>query len=72
MPADTLELRGSYDRDLVQALDMIALAKGMTRTDLVGRVLAMYVARRQHEASMVVKGPRINPPALDSQWSDPE
>jgi hypothetical protein len=69
---DTVELRGCYERDLVAALDMIAMGKRMTRTDLVGRVLRMYVLQKQHEASLVSKLPRINPPVLDSQWSSGE
>lgn len=68
----SVELRGCYDHDLMAALDMIAMAKRMTRSDLVGRVLRMYVAQKQHEASMVVKSPRINPAAPDSQWNPPE
>jgi metal-responsive CopG/Arc/MetJ family transcriptional regulator len=68
----SVELRGCYDHDLVAALDMIAMAKRMTRSDLVGRVLRMYVAQKQHEASMVAKTARINPAAVDSQWNTPE
>lgn len=70
--ADDVELRGCYDRDLVAALDMIAMGKRITRTDLVGRVLRMYVVQKQHEASLVSKLPRLNPPAVDSQWSESE
>jgi hypothetical protein len=66
---DQLELRGLYDREVVEALDMIALAKGMTRADLVGRVVTAYVVHKQHEASLVAKTARINPPPMDSGWS---
>lgn len=66
---EQLELRGLYPRDLVEALDMIALAKGMTRTDLVGRICSAYVAKKQHEASLVAKTARIHPPPMDSGWS---
>lgn len=65
------ELRVSMDRDLLEALDMIALARGgMARSDLVAIVLRRYVAQKQKEASLISKGPAINPPPSDSQWSD--
>lgn len=59
------------DRDLLSALDMIALARGgMARSDLVEAVLRRYVASKQREAMLIAKGPAINPPPSDSQWSD--
>ena len=67
---EKLELRGLYDRELVEALDMLALAKRLTRSDLVGRVLRSYVASKQHEAMLIAKSPRVNPPAADSDWSE--
>jgi hypothetical protein len=68
--ADTrLELRGMYPRDLMEALDMIALAKRTTRVDLVGRILTRYVVGVQHEASLVGKSPKVNPQHPDSDWS---
>ncbi len=70
MANDKVELRGLYASDLMEALDMIALSRRITRADLVGRVLQSYVAQKQHEASLVVKAPQINPPATDSAWSD--
>lgn len=67
---DKSELRVAMDRDLLQALDMIALARGgIARSDLVELVLRRYVASKQREASLVIKGPAINPPPSDSQWS---
>lgn len=72
MASDQLELRGRYDRDLVAALDMIAQGKGLTVTALVGRVLVMYVRQKQHEASLLVRLPVINPPPPDSEWSSLE
>ena len=73
MAKDTkIELRGLYSRDLVEALDMIAIAQGRTRVELVGRVLAGYVATKQREASLVAKTAPINPPAVDSIWGGME
>lgn len=63
-----VEVRGLYPRDLVEALDMIAIAKGVTRVDLIGRLLSQYVAVKQREASLVARTAPINPPSMDSTW----
>lgn len=68
-PKDKLELRGLYPRDLVEALDMISIAQGRTRVDLVGRVLAAYVVAKQREASLIGRTPQINPQSADSGWT---
>lgn len=72
MAADKLEVRGLYSRELVEAFDMIALSKGITRVDLLGRLVQAYVSRKQHEAMLVAKSPRINPPSLDTSWGELE
>lgn len=54
--------------DLLEALDMVGLSKRMTRADLIEQVLTGYVVRKQHEASLIQKSPRITPSAPDSAW----
>lgn len=65
---DLVEVRGMYPREVVEALDMIALAKKRTRYDLVGHVFRLYVATKQHEASLVSRTRTVNPSNLDSDW----
>lgn len=65
------ELRVKCDRELLEALDMIALSfGGMDRSDLVRQVLTAYAVKKQRQASLIAKAPTINPPPADSRWSD--
>ncbi len=67
---DKAELRVMMERDLLSALDMIALSQGgMPRSDLVESVLRRYVVAKQRAATLIAKGPQINPAPSDSEWS---
>jgi hypothetical protein len=72
MSRETVEFRGDVPRDLAEAFDMIALAKGMARNTLFVRVIRLYVVQKQHEANLVARSAPVTPPAPDSEWSRAE
>lgn len=72
MGADVTELRGVVNADLAQALDAIAMAKGMNRHAYVVQVLEAEVRRVTHEASVIVRVLRGNPLATESSGGRPE
>ena len=53
MAADNTELRGLVTADLAQALDAIAMARGMNRHAYVVQVLEADVRRVAHETSLL-------------------
>ena len=55
------ELRGLCDTELAQALDAIAMTKGMDRNTYVNSVLAAEVRRVLHDASVLHRVLRGNP-----------
>lgn len=66
MPADKVELRGLCPLDLAQALDAIAMAKGMDRNSYVVHVLSSEVRRYLAEANVAVRTLRGNPLLAES------
>ena len=72
MGADVTELRGVVSSDLAQALDAIAMAKGLNRHAYVVQVLEAEVKRVTHEASVIVRVLRGNPLATESNGGRPE
>lgn len=69
MSRETVEFRHDVPRDLAEAFDMVALAKGLNRGPLLVRVMRLYVAQKQHEANLVAKTTPVHPAAPDSEWS---
>lgn len=65
MGADVTELRGVVSSDLAQALDAIAMAKGLNRHAYVVQVLEGEVRRVVHEASVISRVMRGNPLATE-------
>ena len=61
MAADRTELRGVVTTDLAQALDAIAMAKGIDRHAYVVQVLESEVRQVTHEASVIARVLRGNP-----------
>ena len=59
--ADKIELRGLCPADLAQALDAIAMAKGMDRNSYVVHVLSSEVRRYLAEASVAMRALQGNP-----------
>lgn len=60
-PHDKTELRGLAPAHLAQALDAIAMARGMDRNTFVIQVLEAEVKRIAHEASLISRVMRGNP-----------
>ena len=56
MSIDKGELRGMASLDLIQALDAIAISRGVDRTQLVNSILEAEVKRIAHEANYYLKG----------------
>jgi hypothetical protein len=67
-----IELRGMCPREVVDVLDAVSVAKGLTRTDLVNRILLDWAKRKHHEAMLVHRVTRGNPPAADGPWKATE
>jgi len=63
--ADTVELRGPCDREIVDVLDAHANARGLTRTQMVNAVLGEWARDRIHESTVVLRVLRINPLLAD-------
>jgi predicted transcriptional regulator len=66
MASDNTELRGIVSADLAQALDAIAMAKGMHRHAFVVSILEAEVKRYLREASVVHRVLRGNPLLQDA------
>lgn len=65
MGADKTELRGLCPVDLAEALDAIAMAKGMDRNSYVIHVLSSEVRRYIDEASLALRVLQGNPLVAD-------
>ena len=65
MPADKIELRCLCPIELAQALDAIAMAKGMNRNSYVVHVLSSEVPRYLAQANVAVRTLRGNPLLAD-------
>jgi hypothetical protein len=61
MAADKTELRGLAPTELANALDCIALSKGMDRNTYVLQVLDAEVRKVMHEFSVLQRTMRGNP-----------
>lgn len=61
MPSDKSELRQLAPTHLLQALDAIAMAKGMERHTYIESVLAAEAKRVAHEASVISRCLQGNP-----------
>ena len=66
MSADTTELRGQAPIALVQALDALAMAAGMNRTEYVNKVLHKHVVEEVHVTNMRLRMLRGNPYLSDA------
>ena len=60
-PHDKTELRGLCPAHLAQALDAIAMARGVDRNTYVVAVLENEVKKVAHEASLITRVMRGNP-----------
>lgn len=73
IPRDNqVELRGMLPRDVVDVLDAVSSAKRMTRFELVSRILASWAQQKNHEAMLVHRVTRGNPPIAEPAWKPTE
>lgn len=70
MTQDRIELRGLCPVELAQALDAIAMAKGIDRNAYVVHVLASEVRRYLAEASVATRVLQGNPLMTEAQGRD--
>lgn len=66
MAIDKTELRGLVSADLAQALDAIAMSRGMDRHAYVVQILEADVKRVAHEVSVITRVLRGNPYLVDA------
>lgn len=59
----TVELRGPCPRDIVDVIDAISSARDMDRMALVVEVLRDWARGRLHEATVLARVTRGNPPS---------
>lgn len=69
---ETSELRQQCPRYVLQALDAIALTKGMDKTTYVNQLLVSHVAQQVDEASRLLRQLRGNPLLSDANGETPE
>lgn len=69
MGADKVELRGLCPLELAQALDAIAMAKGLDRNSYVVHVLSFEVRRYLPEANVALRALRGNPLLAECEGS---
>lgn len=72
MGSDSTELRGVVSADLAQALDAIAMAKGMNRHAYVVSILEAEVKKYLRESSVVHRVLRGNPMLQDASGGSAE
>jgi hypothetical protein len=73
VPRDNqVELRGMVPRDVVDVLDAVSTAKRMSRIELVSRILASWAGQKHHEAMLVHRVTRGNPPTAEPVWKPTE
>lgn len=72
MSADKTELRGLVPHALAQALDAIAMAKGMDRNSYVTGVLELEVQRVIHESMVITRTLRGNPLVAEADGAPTE
>lgn len=70
MAIDKGELRGMVPLPLLQALDALAIARGIDRTELVCRLLTADIKQISHESSLFVRMTRGNPLLSESDAED--
>ena len=69
---DKIELRGLCPIELAQALDAIAMAKGMDRNAYVVHVLSSEVRRYLAEASVATRALQGNPLLSEASGRSPQ
>ena len=64
---DWIELRGDIPRDVADVLDAVSMANSCSRIDVVNEILHEWASERVHEASVIMRVTRGNPPAGEAR-----
>lgn len=67
---DTAELRGDIPKNLMAMLDAVAIAKRISRMALVRKILHDWALKTYHEAMVVERVTKGNPPLAEIEWQE--
>lgn len=70
--ADTIELRGEIPKNVMAMLDAVSAAKRVSRMSLVRRILNDWAVKTYHEAMIVERVTKGNPPLAAMDWQETE
>ena len=66
MANDLVELRGMCQRETIDIIDAVSLARGKSRIDQVNEILAEWCVKKVHESTLVYRAARGNPALVDA------
>lgn len=69
---DVVELRGDVPKNVMAMLDAIAMAKRVSRMALVRKILNDWAVKTYHEAMVVERVTKGNPPLVAIDWQETE
>ena len=67
-----VELREEIPRDLVDVIDAVSAARGTSRRQMMIDVLHAWASERVHEATVIMRVTRGNPPLAESSRNTTE
>jgi hypothetical protein len=70
--SDTVELRGDIPKNLMAMVDAVSTAKRVSRMSLVRKILNDWAVKTYHEAMIVERVTKGNPPLVAIDWQDTE
>lgn len=70
--AETIELRGDIPKNVMAMLDAVSAAKRVSRMSLVRRILNDWAVKTYHEAMIVERVTKGNPPLAAMDWQETE
>jgi len=63
---DSVELRGLCQRETIDVLDAVSLARRISRIDLVNEILSAWCVDQVRTATLVYRAAHGNPPLTDA------
>lgn len=69
---DMTELRGDMPRAVVDLLDAVSTARRMSRMALVRKILHDWALKTYHEAQVIDRVTKGNPPLAAIDWQETE
>lgn len=65
---EVVEIRLNVPRAVADVLDASSIANRGSRNALVLRILTRWAHNKHHEASLVARAARVDPPGPDTEW----